>query len=242
MEKKNASGKGGKQALPINAKLAFLSLFAVLSLIPLAAQQASGTAGSQASGSDTITFSASRMESVLAKGKEKTVLIGNAVINTGNMEIKADRVELSGADYVNVVCTGNVHVKDESQGFSLDAVTLEYNRNTEIGIAQSQVNVEDSKNKVVMKAEWVRFDQKQSIVEGRIAVHILKEDFAARAEFARFDRNTESLELSGTPVAVSEDGTVVADAMAGKAGMQDLNLTGQVSGTITNKKKEGANP
>ncbi|MHB0896523.1 MAG: hypothetical protein ACYC1A_03120, partial [Spirochaetales bacterium] len=46
-------------------------------------------------GQTTITFAARRMESVIAKGKEKTVLIGQAVVHTGTMEIKADRIELS---------------------------------------------------------------------------------------------------------------------------------------------------
>ena len=43
---------------------------------------------SQAEEEDTITFSARRMESVIAKGKEKTILIGGAVVNTGSLKIK----------------------------------------------------------------------------------------------------------------------------------------------------------
>jgi len=182
------------------------------------------------------------MESVIAKGKEKTVLIGSAVVNTGSMVIKADRIELSGEDYNDVSCTGAVSVLDESKGFFLKAATLAYARDTEIGLAQDKVVLEDSKNDVLLKAEWVRFDQKQSLVDARISVHILKEDFAVRAEFARYNRDDESLQLSGSPVAVSADGRIEADTMTGKTDMDSLEFGGQVSGTITTKKKEGTSP
>lgn len=203
---------------------------------------AGAPAGEAGSADNTITFTARRMESIIAKGKEKTILIGGAVINTGTMEIKAERIELFGEDYNDVLCTGTVVVFDESKGFLLKSATLTYARDTEIGLAQTQVVLEDSKNDVLLKAEWVRFDQKQSLVDARIGVHILKEDFAVRAEFAHYNRNDESLQLSGTPVAVSSDGTIEADAMSGKTDMETMQLDGRVSGTITTKKKEATQP
>ena len=236
----------GGSSSPVRALFIAGFLFALAAMAQ--AQQAPAPApgaapqGQASDGQTTITFAARRMESVIAKGKEKTVLIGQAVVHSGTMEIKADRIELSGQDYNDVLCAGAVTVLDESKGFLLNAASLKYARDTEIGIAQDQVVLEDSKNSVLLKAEWVRFDQKQSLVDARIAVHILKEDFAVRAEFARYNRDDESLQLSGTPVAVSEDGTISADTMTGKADMQNLEFGGNVSGTITTKKKEGTSP
>jgi lipopolysaccharide export system protein LptA len=235
-------GRRGRAALPYSPAAFFciVGFFALLAM-PLAAQSPAG--GTTGTGDSTISFSAARMESVLAKGKEKTILIGAATVETGSMEIKADRIELSGTDYNDVVCTGNVVVLDDSKGFLLKTDTLNYARDTEIGLAQKQVVLEDSKNNVLLKADWVRFDQKQSLVEARIGVHILKEDFAARAEFVRYNRDDESLVLSGTPVAVSEDGRIQADTITGKAeGLQSLDFSGRVSGTITPKKQEGTSP
>lgn len=223
-------------------KALLLALALILAALPLAAQAASPVAGTSGSGDTTITFSADRMESVLAKDKKKTILVGAAIVNTGTMEIKADRIELSGTDYNDVLCKGNVSVLDESKGFLLKAEGLAYARDTEIGLAQAKVALEDSKNGVLLKAEWVRFDQKASIVEARISVHILKEDFAVRSEYARYNRDDESLALSGMPVAVSAEGKVQADTMTGKADMQSLELGGRVSGTISTKKKEGTGP
>lgn len=223
--------------------------FALLLVLPLAAQQSApqvappvAPAAESADDGDVITFTASRMESVIAKGKEKTILIGEAVVTTGSLEIKADRIELAGEDYNDVVCTGKVVVFDEKKGFLLKAASLSYKRDSEIGVAQDSVVLEDSKNDVLLKASWVRFDQKKSLVDARIGVHILKEDLAVRSEFARYNRDTESIELNGLPVAVSEDGTISADSISGTAAADKLEFGGRVSGTITTKKKEGTAP
>ena len=191
---------------------------------------------------ETINFTAGRVESVVAKGKEKTILVGGAVLSTGSVEIKADRIEISGEDYNDMICKGFVTIKDDSRGFLLTAASLTYKRDAEIGLAETGVVLEDSKNDVILKGEWVRFDQKQSIVDARIGVHILKKDFAVRAEFARYNRDTESIQLSGQPVAVTPEGTIAADAMEGTASADGLAFTGRVSGTIATKKKEGTSP
>ncbi len=221
--------------------LVFILLVLSPIVIPLGAQETQTPAG-QEEELETITFSADRMESVIAKDKEKTILIGAAVVNTKTMEIKADWVELSGKDYNNVICKGNVIVYDESKGFLLKAEALEYARDSEIGTAEKKVVLEDSKNDVLLKADWVRFDQVNSTVDARVGVHILKEDFAVRAEFALYNRENESLNLSGSPVAVSGGERVEADAMSGKTDLGSMELSGRVSGTISTKKKEGTSP
>lgn len=225
-------------------------VFAALLAVSAAAQQPPTPAATSTSTStgaktpkDTITFSAARVESLLAKGKERTVLSGGARVVTGSMEIKADRIELTGDDYRNVACAGNVTVIDTEDEFSMKAASLNYDRETEIGLAETAVELDDSKNGVLLDAQWVRFDQKQSLVEARVAVHILKEDFAVRSEFATFDRNTERLELTGLPVAATDSGTVSATRITGTAAdAQNLAFQGAVSGTITSKKKEGSAP
>jgi len=232
---------GAPVTLPVSL-LVLVVLFAAVS----AFGQESGTKPAEsaetAETKDTITFTARRMESVIAKGKEKTILIGSAVVNTGTIQVTADRIELSGKDYNDMLCLGNVTVKDDSKGFLLRAANVAYTRDTEVGVAQTQVQIDDSKNSLVLKAEWVQFDQKQSILVARIAVHILKEDFAVRSEYARYDRNDESLQLSGTPVALNSDGRLSAEYMSGKADLNDLSMSGDVSGTITTTKKEEAAP
>ncbi|MDH7484514.1 MAG: LptA/OstA family protein, partial [Spirochaetales bacterium] len=204
-------------------RIACLLVLALSMTLPLTAQtpQTAGTIGtatSQAKKKEPIQFQARSVQSVLAKGKERTVLIGSVTITMGSLTILADRVELSGDDYRDVLCVGNVKVNDADKGFSLASEKLRYDRDTETGVAQGKVFVDDTKNSTQINAEWVRFDQAESIFEAAVSVVVVKEDLSVRAEYAKFNRNTEEMELRGGVVAVTEDGTLTGDAITGKTG------------------------
>ncbi|HCX96349.1 MAG TPA: hypothetical protein DHU26_05125 [Spirochaetaceae bacterium] len=188
-------------------------------------------------GKKPITFSARSVQGVLAKGKENTILTGSVKITTGSLVITADRVELSGEDYVNVVCSGNVVANDSEKGFSLVAEKLNYQRDIEIGIAQGKVAVNDTKNNTVINAEWVRFDQKQSIFEAAVSVLVLKEDMSIRAEYAHYNRDTEEIRLHGGAVAITETGQLQGDTITASSDWSNLQISGEVSGNITSKEK-----
>ncbi|MCX7776267.1 MAG: hypothetical protein WHT81_09115 [Rectinemataceae bacterium] len=221
-------------------RVACLLVLALGMTLPLTAQapQAAGTVGSDASQAkkkEPIQFKARSVQSVLAKGKERTVLIGSVTITMGSLTILADRVELSGDDYKDVLCMGNVKVNDTDKGFSLASDRLRYDRDTETGVAQGKVFVDDTKNSTQINAEWVRFDQAESIFEAAISVVVVKEDLSVRAEYAKFNRNTEEMELRGGVVAITEDGTLTGEAITGNAGASDMEVSGMVSGTIKPK-------
>ena len=187
------------------------------------------------SGKKPIVFSANTVQGVIAKGKENTILMGSVHITTGSMIITADRVDLSGEDYVNVVCLGNVTVQDTEKGFSLVAEKLNYNRDTEIGLAQKKVFVNDTKNNTIIEAEWLRFDQKQSIFEAAVTVKVRKEDMSISSEYALYNRDTEEIWLHGGAIAVTEDGVLKGDVISSSADWSKLKISGEVSGTITTK-------
>jgi lipopolysaccharide export system protein LptA len=91
-------------------KYAFLSLCSLLLVLPLSA--------------DNFTFQAEKMSSVVAKGKERTVLTGKARIESDSTLITADRIEMYGNDYRFAVCTGSVVVMDEKNQIKLTSETL----------------------------------------------------------------------------------------------------------------------
>jgi len=186
-------------------------------------------------GKKPITFSAKSVQGVLAKDKQDTILTGSVKVITGSLVITADRAELSGQDYVNVACSGNVNVTDTEKGFSLVSQKLNYQRDTEIGVAQGKVAVNDTKNNTVIDAEWVRFDQQQSIFEAAVSVVVLKEDMSIRAEYAYYNRDTEEIKLHGGAVAVTQEGTLKGDAISATTDWSNLQVSGEVSGTITPK-------
>jgi lipopolysaccharide export system protein LptA len=148
----------------------------------------------------TFSFQGERMETVLAKGKERTVLSGNAEVQTEDNVIRADRVELYGEDFRYVTCEGNVCIANEQKGIEVTCQRLFYNREEKVVRVRGNVVMLDKQNEVVVKGGYLENweDSDETVVQ--IGVRILKEDLVCRAEYARYQRNEDKLELSGMPV------------------------------------------
>ncbi len=73
---------------------------------------------------------------------------------------------------------------------------------------------------------------KNEKIVARIGVRIIREDFAARSEYAMFDRKENSLVLTGTPRVASDGAAVSATSVTARPGTDELELTGEVSGSI----------
>jgi lipopolysaccharide export system protein LptA len=140
------------------------------------------------------------METVLAKGKERTVLSGNAEVQTEDNLIRADRVELYGEDFQYVSCEGNVRIVNEQKGIKVTCQRLFYNREEKVVRVRGNVIMLDEQNEVVVKGGYLENweDSDETVVQ--IGVRILKEDLVCRAEYARYQRSEDKLELSGMPV------------------------------------------
>jgi lipopolysaccharide export system protein LptA len=148
----------------------------------------------------TFSFRGEQMETVLAKGKERTVLSGNAEVQTEDNLIRADRVELYGEDFRYVSCEGNVRIVNEQKGIEVTCQRLFYNREEKVVRVRGNVIMLDEQNEVVVKGGYLENweDSDETVVQ--IGVRILKEDLVCRAEYARYQRNEDKLELSGMPV------------------------------------------
>jgi lipopolysaccharide export system protein LptA len=148
----------------------------------------------------TFSFQGDRMETVLAEGKERTVLTGNAEVQTEDNLIRADRVELYGEDFRYVACEGNVRIVNEQKGIEVTCQRLFYNREEKVVRVRGNVIMLDEQNEIVVKGGYLENweDSDETVVQ--IGVRILKEDLVCRAEYARYQRNEDKLELSGMPV------------------------------------------
>lgn len=148
----------------------------------------------------TFSFQGDSMETVLAKGKERTILTGNAEVQTEDNLIRADRVELYGEEFRYVTCEGNVRIVNEQKGIDVTCEQLFYNRQEKVVRVRGKVVMLDKKNEVVVKGGFLENWEESDETVVQIGVRILKEDLVCRAEYARYLRNEEKLELSGMPV------------------------------------------
>ena len=189
-----------------------------------------------------FTWTAERQTAELAEGKEFTRLWGGATVNSGGTLIEAEEIELSGTDFRYAFCRGGVRVVDEERGIILEADSLYYDREEEITRVDGYVEMQDLKNEVVVKGGFLEHFGKEEIAIIQIGVRILKvsedSEMASHAEFARYDRNSETLELSGTPRVTWKGDEYRATRISVDLQTDEIFLDGSVSGSITEDEEE----
>jgi lipopolysaccharide export system protein LptA len=188
-------------------------------------------------GAEPISFSADSVQSSLAKGKERTVLSGRAKVKTGAISIVADRIELSGKDFTYINCTGSVSVIDTEREIRLESQDLYYDRTKKLTRAQGPSSLQDDKNKLVLKAEWIENNGETEVTLAQVAVRILKDKLACRSEYALYRRKDDELELSGSPSATKNGDEYKATRIIVNTETEDIRLEGEVSGKVEEKDK-----
>jgi lipopolysaccharide export system protein LptA len=181
---------------------------------------------------EDFSFSADSMSGAMAKGRERALLIGNAVVISGDMRITAQRIELYGDEFRFAQCSGGVVVIDDERGLKLTTETLFYDRRDKISRLTGPSVMEDKENKVVIKGDYIENDDERKIAVVQINARILKENLSCRAEFARYDRAAKTLELSGSPVVRRDGDDYRAATILVNLDTEDIVLSGSVSGNV----------
>ncbi len=191
---------------------------------------------------ERFTFSADRTEAILSQGKEKTVLSGNAVVQTNKTIIEADTIELYGEDFRFVVCSGDIIVTDQEQGFTLSCRDLFYDRETEVTRVQGYTEMVDQKNSMVVKGSFLENQGQDNISIIQIGVRILKDDedgaMICRSEFALYKRDEDILELSGMPRVSWKGDDYSASRITINLETDEITMEGKVTGTMYTQEEE----
>lgn len=185
--------------------------------------------------SDSFSFKGDKLETVLAQGKERTVLTGNVEIVSDENLISANRVELYGKDFTFVQCNGNVDVKNEKRGIHLVSDNLFYNRKEKVVRVQGKAVMEDKKNEIVAKGGFLEDWENDEITIIQIGVRILKKDLVCRSEFARYIRKENKLELSGMPVVFYKGDEYRASKIFIDLDSDKIKLVGEIKGKIVSE-------
>jgi lipopolysaccharide export system protein LptA len=187
----------------------------------------------------TFTFQADRMETVLAKGRERTLLSGNAWVKTEQDEIHADYMELTGTDFQFIRCRGAVRVLNAEKGLELESQELYYDRKAKVLRINGSVVMVDRKNELVVKGGFLEHweDSEQTVIQ--IAVRILKKDLVCRAEYARYLRQENRLELSGLPVVNRKGDEYRALKIFVDLDKDAIRMEGDIRGRVTSEGGEG---
>ncbi len=188
---------------------------------------------------ETFSFRGDSMKTVLAKGKEETVLSGNVEITTEDNYITADRVELYGENFVYARFTGHVVVVNAKKGIRLVCNNLFYNREKKLLRVNGYAEMEDKKNEVVVKGGFLEDWEEKEVTIIQIGVRILKKDMVCRSEFAKYLRKEKKLELSGMPVVYWKGDVYRAVKIYIDLDKNEITLEGEIKGTLKGKKTTG---
>lgn len=190
----------------------------------------------------TFSFSAASMSGSMVKGQERTILNGNASINADGLIIQADRIELYGPDFRYVECRGNVKITDTEKDIHLSTNNLFYDRELKISRLTGPSSMEDRKNKLVIRGDFIENDDRKELVIIQINVRIIKDTLICRSEFARYSRQSKMLELTGAPSVTRDDDTYQAARISVNIDTEDIRLEGQVSGRVVQAAKPDGQP
>ena len=187
-----------------------------------------------ANAADRFSFKADKMSGTKALGKETTILAGNAEVRSDNLVLKASRIELQGDDNQFIDCVGGVWGMEEEKNILFQTDRLRYDRKLKIARLEGNSTLEDRKNEIVAKGNFIEYDDQAEITVFQISVRLFKDDLVCRSEYAVYRRNEKLLDLSGFPVVFKKDDEFRADRIRVDLDTDDVIMEGDVSGTIKN--------
>jgi len=187
---------------------------------------------------EVFHFSGNRVQTIFAKGKERTLLTGNARVVSDDNYITAHSIELFGKDNTYILCTGNVRLINTEKGIDVTCEKMFYDRKLKKSRMQGNAVMVDRENEIVVKGGFIEDNEEQEITIIQIGVRILKEDMVCRSEFARYLRKEEKLELSGMPIVHWKGDEYRASKIYIDLDKDEITLEGDVSGELTSEDEE----
>jgi lipopolysaccharide export system protein LptA len=181
---------------------------------------------------EKFNFSGDMTTMTLAEGGQHALLTGHGRVESQDLRITADSIELFGKDFIYAQCHGNVHVVDARRGLDLTSQDLFYDRDRKIARIRGNAMMADVKNEMVVKGGFIEDRDTEQITIVQIGVRIFKKDIVCRSEFARYQRDKKILELSGMPW-VSKGGDVYQAArITINLDTEEISLEGSVQCTL----------
>ena len=188
--------------------------------------------------SEEIKFKADSMTGVSGSKTDETKLSGNAFVKTKTMEIKADSITLDGENFRYITAEGNVEGKNTETKMDFTCGRLRYDRETKLAHLEDSVHMVDLENEVTTDAQIIEYNQNKEIATMQIGITLKQKNNTCTSAFAIYRKGAQMLEMSGNPKIVQGEDTFRAQEIILNLKSQEITLSGRVSGTVTDTKKE----
>ncbi len=187
-------------------------------------------------GAEKWSFSASEVSA--GKNRENIILNGNARVESDDIKIRANNLELGGEDYNRITGGGNVILEKKQDSIIVSCQRFEYDRDNGIIHFRRQVEFTDEEENIVIRCESMELFENEDIVIMQVAVRLIKDDTICRGEFASFNQKDNILEISGKPVIWRNEDKYQANLITVNLDTDDIAMEGAVSGALTTENKE----
>jgi lipopolysaccharide export system protein LptA len=195
-------------------------------------------AAAAAHAADPISWKANSVSARLPAGNEHVVLSGSAVVETKDLRITADQMEIYGKGLRYVQCSGGVHVVDAARGIDITSDELFYDRDLKIARVKGNAVMADIKNEIVAKGGFIEDRDTEHLTVIQIGVRIFRKDIECRAEFARYDRDGKILQLSGMPYVTKGADTYEGARITINLDTEAISAEGGVKGQVQDTGKD----
>lgn len=183
-----------------------------------------------------ISFSGRYTRARMVEGSEEVELSGDAWIETGGTRIEADEIQIYGENFRYARCTGNVIVRDDNQEITLYCTSLSYDRETSTSEVSGWVEMEDRRNELIARGAYMKNNGEEGISVIQIAARIIKDtdkgQMLCRTDTAEYNSKERILVLLGNSSVYWNDDTYKASKITIDLETNDIELEGNVSGTI----------
>ena len=186
---------------------------------------------------EKITFSAGSMSGQAADSSATTTLTGSAFIQTSSIEISADTIELSGDDYRFIKAEGAVSGKNLETNMEFTCDSMSYDRQTKVAMLQGNVKLVDIENDVKADAQIIEYNQNTNIAVLQIGITLTQKKNVCTGAYAVYQKNEQLLEISGNAQVKQENDTFRAQQITLNLDTQNITLSGNVKGSVTETKK-----
>ena len=185
--------------------------------------------------SDPISFSADKVRSIFASGREETLLSGHAWIKTGDIEIRAGEIRLYGNKQRYIESTGTVTIHDAKRQVNLSGDVVFFDRDSEILKVTGNTVMEDFKNDMLVRGGILESRNKETISIVQVGVRVFKKAIVARSEMLIYRRDEDMVELTGLPFVTKKKDEYRASTITINLKTEEIQLLGRVQGMVQAK-------
>lgn len=185
---------------------------------------------------DSITFSGGRTVVKMQGQRRQITLSEGANVQTGDISITAQSIDIAGENYETVNCRGNVKVVDHGRGISIMTPSLTYDRERELITVDGWVEVQDTKNEVSASGAWLSFNLNSGFLQLQIQTKLIKHTddgrMICRADNAFFDRDNSKLVLTGNASVYWKGDDYKASSISVDLDTEEIEMSGKIAGVV----------